>query len=169
MLHYRKSLANLVMTLPQPCVMAEIGVHQGACAYFLLHEIKTLTLYCVDHWQAYSEATERDQDVFFQRTKDRLREPEINPRARLIKSESLKAVSIVPDCDIVFVDADHSEQACYADLCAWWPKSKRILCAHDYGKDDIPGVSVAVDRFGQEIGIQPEIIDGHIAVFRKPQ
>lgn len=168
MRHYRRALTDLVLTLPQPVVMAEIGVHQGRTANFLLSEILTLTMYCVDNYKPYKEATQQDQDVYSHYAMGRLREPQIGNRAKLIIKDSLDAVRIVPDCDIVFVDADHSEESCYADLCAWWPKSKLILCAHDYGKDDIPGVTIAVDRFAAEQGLTPEIIDGHIAVFRKP-
>lgn len=50
--------------------------------------------------------------------------------------------------DLVFIDADHSEECVTADIKAWWPKVKwgGILAGHDYENGDDPGVKAAVDK-----------------------
>jgi predicted O-methyltransferase YrrM len=50
--------------------------------------------------------------------------------------------------DLVFVDADHSEEWVLRDLSAWLPKVRRggIIAGHDYGSRHHPGVKLAVDR-----------------------
>lgn len=61
--------------------------------------------------------------------------------------DSANAEGFAPEsCDAVFIDADHSEEAVYADVMAWAPKVKRggILCGHDIDEN---GVFAAVTRF----------------------
>jgi len=50
--------------------------------------------------------------------------------------------------DLVFIDADHSEESVLRDLQAWLPKLRPggILSGHDYGAPHHPGVKRAVDR-----------------------
>lgn len=50
--------------------------------------------------------------------------------------------------DLVFVDADHSEEWVLRDLSAWLPKVKPggVIAGHDYGARHHPGVKRAVDR-----------------------
>jgi predicted O-methyltransferase YrrM len=51
--------------------------------------------------------------------------------------------------DLVFIDADHTEEWVSRDLAAWMPKVKRggVIAGHDYGSRNWPGVRIAVDRF----------------------
>lgn len=57
-------------------------------------------------------------------------------------------------CDAIFIDADHSEEAVYADITSWAPNVKKggIICGHDI---DESGVFAAVTRF---FGVQYETI-----------
>lgn len=50
--------------------------------------------------------------------------------------------------DAVFIDADHTWQACKADIQAWLPKVKPggMLAGHDYSRNNHPGVVSAVDE-----------------------
>ena len=50
--------------------------------------------------------------------------------------------------DVVFIDADHSYDACRNDMMLWWPKVKPggIFCGHDYNENH-PGVVKAVDEW----------------------
>jgi SAM-dependent methyltransferase len=51
--------------------------------------------------------------------------------------------------DLVFIDADHSEEWVTRDLHAWVSRVKPggIVSGHDYGSHNYPGVKIAVDRF----------------------
>jgi hypothetical protein len=46
----------------------------------------------------------------------------------------------------MFLDGDHEYEAVVADIKAWLPKARRLLCGHDYGHPDYPGVARAVDE-----------------------
>jgi len=54
--------------------------------------------------------------------------------------------------DLVFLDADHSEDGVLRDLEAWLPKLRPggIIAGHDYGARHHPGVKPAVDRVFRE-------------------
>ncbi len=68
-----------------------------------------------------------------------------------VHSDSVKAAERFEDksIDLVFVDADHSARAVFADLTAWVPKVKPggVISGHDYGSRNHPGVKPAVDFF----------------------
>ena len=72
-------------------------------------------------------------------------------RVEFVHSTSVAAAEMFPDkmFDLVFVDADHSARAVFADLEAWEPKVKPggVLSGHDYGSHNHPGVKPAVDFF----------------------
>ena len=50
---------------------------------------------------------------------------------------------------LVFIDADHSEDAVLNDLRAWIPKVKRggLITGHDYGSQKHTDVKAAVDSY----------------------
>jgi len=56
--------------------------------------------------------------------------------------------------DLVFLDADHSEEGVGSDLAAWVPKVRPggIVAGHDYAARHHPGVKPAVDAFFREHG-----------------
>merc|ERR1712078_288202 len=60
----------------------------------------------------------------------------MHDRAQLLSARSTDAASIVGDrqFDLVFVDADHSEQGARDDLKAWAPRVRPggVLAGHDY-------------------------------------
>jgi predicted O-methyltransferase YrrM len=54
-----------------------------------------------------------------------------------VRTDSVSASKNYQDnsLDFVFIDGDHSYEACKADILAWLPKMKNgsILAGHDYG------------------------------------
>jgi predicted O-methyltransferase YrrM len=73
------------------------------------------------------------------------------PQIRFVRGYSDAVASQFEDesFDLVFIDADHTEEWVSRDLAAWVPKVKRggVVSGHDYGSRNWPGVKVAVDRF----------------------
>jgi hypothetical protein len=57
-----------------------------------------------------------------------------------------KAVGIMPH--VIFLDADHSYESITQDINAWLPLLAEggVMCGHDYGYPDYPGVKQAVDE-----------------------
>jgi hypothetical protein len=45
--------------------------------------------------------------------------------------------------DIVYIDAEHTEEAATQDILAWYPKAKHWVAGHDYAA--FRGVKAAVD------------------------
>jgi len=58
--------------------------------------------------------------------------------------------------DLIYIDANHSYECCYADCNAWFShvKSRGILCGDDWGW---PGVKQAVQQFTQENNLQVHV------------
>jgi hypothetical protein len=57
--------------------------------------------------------------------------------------DSLDAVKHFSDksIDMIFIDGSHDYESVKADLDAWTPKCKRLLCGHDFNNS---GVATAV-------------------------
>ena len=74
------------------------------------------------------------------------------PFVQIIRDYTFNAVKQFSDnyFDFVYIDADHSETACYTDMTNWYPKVKRgkFLVGHDYRRRF--GVVPAVNRFVEE-------------------
>jgi len=63
----------------------------------------------------------------------------------LLRSDSAKAASLLPDSEVVFLDASHEEEAVAQGIRAWAGKLD-LLCGHDYAVSAWPGIKLAVDR-----------------------
>lgn len=141
---HRKALTDLIQkTIGPPARGFEIGVHRGKTSWHLLRTYPGLALGLVDSWG-------RDIDEAFKAEAMGRLEPFSDRIAVFVdKSTSDDVLNMVPDgaLDFVFIDADHSQAGCHADVEAWWPKVRDggLFCGHDYGKEDHPGVTVAVD------------------------
>lgn len=62
----------------------------------------------------------------------------------------------IPDqVDMVFIDGAHDYRSVIADIDAWLPRTRRLICGHDYNASPEPGfpdVRRAVDeRFGAQV------------------
>jgi hypothetical protein len=76
------------------------------------------------------------------------------PHLTVIKKTSLEAAAgdvVPPEVDMVFIDGDHSYEACLADIKAWAPRTKKLICGHDFNDPLYPGVKRAVyEYFGAD-------------------
>jgi hypothetical protein len=78
----------------------------------------------------------------------------------VVKKPSVEAAATLADleADMVFIDGDHSYEGLTADLKAWDPKTKKLLCGHDLDDPMYPGVRQALqaaygaDRIGKGPG-----------------
>lgn len=157
----RKRWDALIDRLPidRPIVGVELGVYQGKMSGYLLEALPLLTLYMVDRWTEYTEEERKtstgrmpkdSQDVF-----DTAYEMSVavaqkyGRRAVIVQASTDDALDHVPhSLDFVFIDADHSYEACKNDILNWRDRVKPggILSGHDYGRQSHPGVTKAVDE-----------------------
>ena len=120
--------------------MAEVGVRDGRTTFYLLDNIPNLTIYGVDLSNAgyyTNEVKERYGD-----------------RLVPIQGNSHNVSHLVPDVDLVFIDADHSYNGCRGDIFAYQSKVKTggILAGHDI---DFPGVNKAVNELIKNFEVGP--------------
>lgn len=137
---------------------AEIGVAFGGHSESILEETSVETLYGVD---PYTRRADYEDIKYAQSDFDEIHDFAIErlsvfgPRFQMIRALSEDAVELVPDgLDFVYVDADHSCPAVWADLCHWYPKIRPggVIGGHDYDHPDLPDVKLAVDEFCSRLG-----------------
>ncbi|MFA5889093.1 MAG: glycosyltransferase [Candidatus Paceibacterota bacterium] len=136
-------------------VGAEIGVAYGGHCEAMLKNTKIEKLYGVDpyeHRESYVDDSmnlpQKEFDELFKMTKERL--SPFSKRYEHIRKCSKDAVgNISEQLDFIYIDADHSYEGVWTDLCAWFLKIKDggIIGGHDYMNPYFPGVQKAVDEF----------------------
>lgn len=66
----------------------------------------------------------------------------------------------LPDVDMVFIDGAHDYESAAADITHWLPKTRRLICGHDYIPEEgagFPDVAVAVDEIlGDAVKVAPD-------------
>ena len=121
--------------LPAHPVVVEVGVGLGKTT---VHVHK----YCPQVQRIYAVDINEPPELSFLKNLEGV---------HFIKSLSIDAADLFEDesVDLVFIDADHSEEAVWEDMRAWMPKLKSggVMSGHDYDSHNHPGVRVAVDRY----------------------
>lgn len=77
----------------------------------------------------------------------------------VLRKPSVEAAKDFEDksIDMVFIDAGHTYEELKEDIAVWLPKTKTLICGHDYS-DKWPGVMKAVDEaFGKPDGVEDTI------------
>lgn len=127
---------------------AEVGVLHGRSATALLKGCPG-PVWCIDPWD----------------------DPEDKCYASFLRNcgqyENLRAVrglspaviksSLLPDVDMTFLDGAHDRASVEADIRAWLPKTRKLLCGHDYNDEIYPDVRAVVDEiFGETVRVAPD-------------
>lgn len=111
--------------------VVEVGSLRGRSAFALLTACDG-PVYCIDPWPEHYRSFMAQCGHF--------------PNLVAIRGSSPEAAAQVPDVDMVFLDGDHEYEGVVADIEAWLPKTRTLLCGHDYGHPEYPGVAEAVDE-----------------------
>lgn len=144
-----------------PCLGVEIGVHHGKLSAFLLRKFPGLHLTLVDPWKEWGDddryrlaghrIANEDQDANYRLAMETVA-PYVD-RTDVMRMLSIEAADYVANgsLDFVIIDGDHSEEGCWEDMEAWYPKVRfgGVLMGHDYGRRKW-GVKKAVNRFVEE-------------------
>lgn len=149
-----EELVKQVLAEKDECSVLEVGSWLGNTAIPMADA--GAKVYCVDTWAGtpgdnvgilaeQAGSPQAVYDEFIKRIGHRYQKSIIPHR-----TDSLTAAKAIqwPPFDIIFLDADHNYEAIKADIEAWLPHlaAGGIICGHDYGVKDFPGVAQAVDE-----------------------
>lgn len=161
------------LRLDRPTVGIEVGVYDGRLSAYLLREAPYLTLIMLDRWAIvpddhsyYSSGAEMAKRHSAQEWKEIAGEAYRKTkfglgRGLMLRAETPSAAGMFPDqsFEFAFIDADHSEEATFQDIKAWWPKIRAggFIGGHDWDHPETHvehpdgkmkwGVRQAVERF----------------------
>jgi len=121
-------------------IVAEIGVNYGRLierVFANQHNRKTLKEYwAVDPWALYSGHLPGTKEEWNEMHKSVCGIMTRYKQLRVLKLTSVRAASLFPDkyFDFVYIDANHTYKAVYADIYVWLPKVRDggILGGHDF-------------------------------------
>jgi hypothetical protein len=115
--------------------IVEVGCWKGRSTHALLESCPG-PVYAVDHWMGSQD--ERETQHFEARYPDRVFRQFLGnvghfKNLHVIRCNSVVASRLVPDVDMVFIDGCHLKEEVLADIRAWRPKTKVLMCGHDIG------------------------------------
>jgi hypothetical protein len=161
---------DLIRQRPPGSIGAEIGVWRGYFSVEILQHTRVRKLYLVDAWKpqpSYNDPlTDTDHEANLAETKHHLRG--MHGRWEIVRGTSTEVAAndkTIPPLDWAYIDADHSYEACLADLKAWEKRLKPtgVLMGHDYTNNNQAqkwnfGVIPAVTDFCKEHGWRLEYL-----------
>lgn len=152
----------------------EIGVYQGEYSEVLCQKNPNCEIYSIDPWQPHPDYTafikKETFENAYQMAQERLSK---YPNSQMIKKKSLDAVHDFEDesLDFIYIDGDHSFQACTDDIAEWSKKVKvgGIIAGHDYIRHlprSIIHVFECVNGYTEAYRIRPWFITASKAIFK---
>lgn len=134
------------------------------------------TVHCVDHWRGsptdpsgtHVNAAGGSDEVYaeFEKQIGDRKDRTIMPWRR---SSAEAAAMSWQQFNIIFIDAEHTYEACKEDIELWWPhlRDDGIMAIHDYRTIQFPGVTQAVRELFGDLPPMATCGHGSIAVVRK--
>jgi hypothetical protein len=142
-----EALTNLAYRMDS---IVEVGCLHGRSAFALLTACRGL-VYCVDPW---NDKADHSYPSFMGSCGH-------FPNLRAVREySSAEVADEIGDVDMVFIDGAHAYGAVLADIAAWLPHTRKVICGHDFQNADggYPGVERAVqDVFGTD---RVSVLDG---------
>lgn len=144
-------------------VICEIGVDAGKNFWRMIQHNPRIAV-AIDSWKNDGIASHNDKAAS-QKVLDALYEYFVNSMKdregiEIYREYSTEAVKRFKDnyFDLIYIDADHTYEGCYRDICDWYPKVKSggFLLGDDYREATIRetgvvfGVIKAVNQFAME-------------------
>jgi hypothetical protein len=134
-------LYHFASTLPKGSIIVEIGSWKGKSTYCLARGLRDGKVIAIDPFDASGD--EESRDIYLrQRGNDPLiyqfkRQMEIRgvaDKIKILQGTSDKFVGQIPKIDFLFIDGDHSKEACEFDFVNYSPAISLYgyLAFHDY-------------------------------------
>jgi cephalosporin hydroxylase len=120
----------------------EVGSFVGGSAIWFAQRVDSVV--CVDHFNpgtAVVHPRSIPDNTYAEFVTNTLPYPNI----RGIRMDSLEAALLPIVADMVYIDADHTVEAVYADVDAWRSHALKVICGDDNGNY---GVTEAIKRLG---------------------
>lgn len=178
----RGYLFQLASDTPADAQVIEVGSWMGASTCFLAGGLKgpAAKIFAVDNFRGLSTCGEDaawygrhfrqlGADSTLEIFRANFAALGFAPRSEPVVSDSLAAARTLAakqgSIDLIFIDGDHSYEACKADITAWAPFVKRggVMAFHDFGSR-AEGVTRAIfeeikaGRFAEIVGVAGTII-----------
>jgi len=141
-IEHRHDFGNVLNDMGLVGAGAEVGCAYGGYAEIVLSNWKGRKYFMVDLWDNQpTDVYREDQSTvnFKSYWKQCSGMAENDSRISLIREASTNAASYIADnsLDFVYIDANHSYEAVFADMNAWWSKVKSggVFSGHDYYND----------------------------------
>lgn len=140
--------------------VVEIGSLHGRSAFAIATACPGPVI-CVDTW---SDEHDKSYDSFMGNAG---KLPNVHP-FRMWSHEAARAVpAAFPDgVDMTFIDGSHVYESVIADIAAWLPHTRKLICGHDYnpeGNANFPSVAKAAhDVFGDRVQVGEETSIWHV-------
>lgn len=117
--------------------VCEIGSLHGRSAFALLTACPG-PVYCVDPWD---DEGDHCYPSFMSSCGH-------FPNLRAIRGYSPAAIERVPEVDMAFIDGNHDYDQVVADIDAMLPKTRKLICGHDFVNADggFPDVAIVVQE-----------------------
>lgn len=147
---------DLLEFLPKNGVVAELGVLKGDFSQQIYNINKPKVLFLIDCWEEQAKEIYNENSNNKQNTQESFYR---NVRMKFANEGNVYIMrEYLDECvnyfnnglfDWVYLDANHSYEACYNDLIKWSTKIKLggFLCGHDYKATHDAGVIKAVGEF----------------------
>lgn len=175
-------LFNVAARLPEGGTLVEIGSWMGLSGITMANALYALRnmdarIYCVDTWLGSPEHQDFDfikRDEMYNQFLSNLRGARADLLVRPVRAPSLEAATRFKDAsiDTLFIDGDHSYEACLDDMLHWLPKVRPggLVVGHDCYAEDGNGVYRATKRFTELTGIPVGVVEGlRMFAFTKPR
>lgn len=161
--NWESTYTRIAEECPDDGIMVEVGSFLGRSACYLGEEIQRLgkhaLVLCVDVWPynyRYGEFIYAEGP--FETFCANVRQSGLTKIIIPIRAPSLVAARLIGGgLFSAFIDADHSYEACKADILAWKDKVVQggYVFGHDYGEGCFAGVKQAVHEvFGADVTIE---------------
>jgi predicted O-methyltransferase YrrM len=170
-------LFSVAAELPMGGTLVEIGSWMGLSAITMANALYARRnmdgrIYCVDTWLGSAEHQDFDfirRDEMYQRFLSNLRTARADLVAEPVRAPSLEAAERFADgsIDILFIDGDHSYEACLDDMLHWIAKVRPggLVIGHDCYEEPDNGVFRATRKFTEITGIAVSVVPG-LRMFR---
>jgi len=123
----------------------EIGCMVGLSSAWLAQRLDHV--WCVDRWYEPATVASNNNLVgvlevcglpndFFPIFEANMRRIGVWDKITVVRGDSDKVVDLVPEVDLVYVDADHSYAGCLSDIQLYWLKARKVICGDDYDRGE---------------------------------